>query len=321
MSQAGFLVIDKPPGITSHDVVATIRAVLGIKKVGHTGTLDPFATGVLPVAIGRCTRLIQFLDERSKVYEATISLGTSMDTGDPTGAVIDTQPVPVLTEARLAEVLASFEGDRMQRPPAYSAVKVNGKRLYKYAREGTLVKAEPRPIHIQTMALTGFTERTIDVNITCSRGTYVRVIAEEVAEALGTAGHLGVLRRAASGSFALEHALGFDELSRLVAGRKDWPAVLRPARGEERVEWAARDEVWEKLQAWMRPPAEVLSHLPAVDMTLAQRDLLQRRGAGPSAPEGVEPGGLFLARYEAALIAVLRREEIGISVARMFALG
>jgi tRNA U55 pseudouridine synthase TruB len=229
--------------------------------------------------------------------------------------------VPALTEASLVSVLSSFEGDRMQRPPAYSAVKVKGKRLYKYAREGKPVKAEPRPIHIQTMALTGFTERTIDVNITCSRGTYVRVIAQEVAEALGTVGHLGALRRASSGPFSLENALGFTELSRLVADREDWQAVLRPARGEQRVQWAAPEEVWEKLQDFMRPPAEVLSHLPVLDLTLAQRDLLQGRGVSPPAPEGVESGALFVARYEAALVAVLRREPAGISVARMFALG
>jgi tRNA pseudouridine55 synthase len=321
VNRAGFVVIDKPPGITSHDVVSTLRAVTGVKKIGHTGTLDPFATGVLPLAIGRCTRLIQFLDERSKVYEATVSLGCSMDTGDPTGTLKDTQPVPVLTAGAVGDVLAGFLGERMQRPPAYSAVKVKGKRLYKYAREGTPVLAEPRPILIKALELTGLTEQTLSVRVTCSRGTYVRVLAEEIAEALGTVGHLATLRRSQSGPFQLEHALSFSAIAKMVAGREDWPAVLRPPRGAERVPWISRDEIWEQLAGWLQPPAEALAHLPAVDLTPAQLDQLRRFGVTPPPPAGLGLGDLFVITEAGSFVGVLRREAEGAKVARMFALG
>jgi tRNA pseudouridine55 synthase len=321
VNRAGFVVIDKPPGITSHDVVSTLRAVTGVKKIGHTGTLDPFATGVLPLAIGRCTRLIQFLDERSKVYEATVSLGCSMDTGDPTGTLKDTQPVPVLTAGAVGDVLAGFLGERMQRPPAYSAVKVKGKRLYKYAREGTPVLAEPRPILIKALELTGLTEQTLSVRVTCSRGTYVRVLAEEIAEALGTVGHLATLRRSQSGPFQLEHALSFSAIAKMVAGREDWPAVLRPPRGAERVPWISMDEIWEQLAGWLQPPAEALAHLPAVDLTPDQLDQLRRFGVTPPPPAGLELGDLFVITEAGSFVGVLRREAEGVKVARMFALG
>ena len=320
MIQGGFLVVDKPPGITSHDVVGTIRAVTGIKKVGHTGTLDPFATGVLPLAIGRSTRLIQFLDERTKTYEATVQLGASTDTGDPTGDVVASAPVPTLDAAHVQEVLRAFEGDRMQRPPAYSAVKVNGKRLYKYAREGQAVQAEPRPIHIVQMVLDGISGDSVEFSVTCSRGTYVRVLAEEIAKALGTEGHLSALRRSRSGPFELAQALSFPELSKLVADRDDWQPVLRPPRGVERVPWAPRDEVWQHLQSRLQAPASKLEHLPVLQLTGLQREGLQRRGTTPPHPPGVSVGELFVARSGDELVAVLRREEHRTKIARMFAL-
>ena len=319
MTRAGFLIIDKPPGITSHDVVATVRAVTGIRKVGHTGTLDPFATGVLPLAIGRCTRLIQFLDEGCKIYDATVVLGTATDTADPTGEVKDEQPVPRLDPDGVKGVLEGFLGDRMQRPPAYSAVKVKGKRLYKYAREGNPIQADARPVRIDSMELTSLEGRELGVRITCSRGTYVRVLAEEIAESLGTVGHLGRLARAQSGPFHIDKALGFPALSGLVAGREDWPAVLRPRKGEDRVPWAPRDEVWARLEPWLCAPPAVLSHLPSVVLSPAQCELLRGRGAPPPTPAGVAVGELFVALYEADLVAVLRREEAGPKVARMFA--
>ena len=319
MTRTGFLIVDKPAGITSHDVVATIRAVTGIRKVGHTGTLDPFATGVLPVAVGRSTRLIQFLDESCKVYEAIVSLGRSTDTADPTGEVKAEAAVPALDEADVRRVLESFVGDRMQRPPAYSAVKVKGKRLHQYAREGTPVQAKARPVRIDSMEMTSLTDTEIGVRITCSRGTYVRVIAEEIADALGTVGHLGRLQRSRSGPFAIDKALCFPRLSELVADREDWSAVLRPRKDEERVPWAPREAVWDRLQPWLCSPASVLGHLPAVALSPAQRDLLCQRGAAPSPPAEVEVGGHFVALFEAGLVAVCRREEGGPKLARMFA--
>jgi len=321
VSNVGFLVVDKPAGITSHDVVATVRAITGIRKVGHTGTLDPFATGVLPVAIGRCTRLIQFLDEHCKVYEATISLGASTDTGDPTGEVTGEASVPPLDLEAVRAVLDGFVGTRMQRPPAYSAVKVRGKRLYKYAREGNPVQAEPRPVRIDAVELTSLEEKALQVRITCGRGTYARVLAEEIAVELGTIGHLSALRRAGSGPFTIDRSIDFRALSQLVAGRDDWEASLRPQRGMERVPWAPRDQVWASLEPWLCSPAEVLGHLPIVNLSAPQLDLLRRKGAPPPSPADVELGGYFVAVEDGALVAVLRRETEGTKVARMFAVG
>ena len=219
---SGFLVVDKPAGITSHDVVSVLRAMLGIKKIGHTGTLDPFATGVLPMAIGPSTRLIQFLDESRKVYDARVQLGRRTDTGDLTGTVQDERPVPDLELGAVSASLQEFVGDRMQTPPAYSAVKVDGKALYKYAREGQAVTAKARPIRIHSMDALNVGQDWVDVRVVCSRGTYVRVLAEEIGEMLGTVGHLSALRRTASGPFSLDGSVGFPELATVAADRTDW---------------------------------------------------------------------------------------------------
>lgn len=319
--RAGFLVIDKPVGLTSHDIVGIIRAITGIKKVGHTGTLDPFATGVLPLAIGRCTRLIQYLDESIKVYDATIDLGTSTDTGDPTGTVEAEAPVGPLTPSQVEEVLLGFRGVRMQVPPRYSAVKVKGKALYKYAREGKTVEAAARPIRIDAIELLSFAPTQLRVRIRCGRGTYARVLANEIAAALGTVGHLSELRREQSGEFVSDLAIGLDTVSRMVADRDDWPIVLRPSRGAERVPWAPKDEVWAALRGHILTPEQVLGHLPTLNVSTAQRDLLMRSGVAPAAPVEVAVGQHFLAVEGDRAVAVLRREEAGTKVARMIASG
>lgn len=280
----GFLVMDKPPGITSHDVVAVARAVTGLKKVGHTGTLDPFATGVLPLALGGATRLIQFLDENEKIYDATIALGRLTDTGDPTGAVIAERPVPAITRADVERVFGAFVGDRMQRPPRYSAVKIKGKPLYEYARKGQDVVAEPRPIRIDSMELLGFDLPRIRVLIRCSRGTYARVIAEEVAEALGTVGHLDELRRDGSGPFKIGQSLPMSRLSEIVADNPAWHEVLRPGRQGERIPWKPREEVFAGLQPYVVSPREALKHLPAVSLSALEARRFQTTGQVPPSP-------------------------------------
>jgi len=206
---SGFLVVDKPAGITSHDVVAVLRSTLRIKKIGHTGTLDPFATGVLPLAIGPSTRLIQFLDEGVKIYDATISLGRSTDTGDLMGDENGTSPVPQLEAPSVQRLLDGFCGEQMQTPPAYSAVKVDGKPLYKYAREGKSVQVAAKKIRIDSVQLLDLREDEVDIRVQCGRGTYIRVLGEQIAVALGTHGHLCQLRRLSSGPFDLTGALRF----------------------------------------------------------------------------------------------------------------
>lgn len=279
----GFLIIDKPPGLTSHDIVALVRAVTGLKKVGHTGTLDPFATGVLPVALGGATRLIQFLDEREKIYDMTVALGTEMDTGDPTGAVVAEAPVPALTQADVEAALTRFVGAQMQTPPRYSAVKVNGRPLYSYARKGDIVEAEPRPIEVFSLELMEMDAGSLRVMLRCSRGTYARVLASDIGRALGTVAHLSALRRVASGSFRIEHALSLAKLAEAVAGDADWERVLRPSRGGERVVWRPRDEVFKGLGAALIPPSGALSHLPRMNLSQADTRRLLALGtlAGP----------------------------------------
>jgi tRNA pseudouridine55 synthase len=281
-----FLVVDKPPGITSHDVVALVRAVTGVKKVGHTGTLDPFATGVLPLALGGATRLIQYLDERIKVYDAVVAFGSATDTGDPTGEVVRTAPLPVADTAEVNELLRSMVGPQLQRPPAYSAVKVKGKRLYQYARKGETVEVEPRKIELFDLELLEYDREHLRVRIECSRGTYARVLADDIATALKSAGHLSALQRPRSGPFLLEDAIGMDELGRLVAGDigKPWQDVLLKRRREERVPWRPREEVAAGLASYLRSPLEALSHLPLADVRPSDARRIRDGGPPPPAP-------------------------------------
>ncbi len=298
-----FLVVDKPRGLTSHDVVAMVRAVTGIKKVGHTGTLDPLASGVLPLALGGATRFIQFLDEQLKVYDATVQLGARTSTGDREGEVVERRPVPPLEG--LEATLEGFVGERMQVPPAYSAVKVGGKPLYKYAREGRAVAVAARPITIYGMELIEAGEDWLRVLIRCSRGTYARVLAEEIGEALGSAGHLSALRRRRSGPFTLERALGMPELGQIAAGTEDWERALRrPAPGQERVKWRRREEVHAGLAPKLITLSEALAHLPAAELRPAERRRVLSGGRPPAPPPGLTPGGRYRVLCAGELLAV-----------------
>lgn len=293
-----FMVVDKPIGLTSHDVVGIFRAVTGEPKVGHTGTLDPFATGVLALAFGQATRLIQHLDESLKVYDATIALGAATDTGDPTGEVIESKPIPALDREHVLAVLQSFLGDRMQRPPAYSAVKVKGRALYSYARAGETVEVAARPIKIHSIDLVELSETHMRVTIHCSRGTYARVIAEEVAVALGTVGHLSALSRLQSGPFKLEDAVTLDKLAELVGGEgMTWQQVFRGEgrTREDRAAWRPRDAVRAGLRPWLRAPLAALPHLPLIDVDEAGAARV-RHGHVPSRlPPGRVSGAYLIA--------------------------
>lgn len=315
----GFLVIDKAPGLTSHDIVAMVRAVLGIKKVGHTGTLDPFATGVLPLALGPATRFIQYLDESVKVYDATIQFGTATDTGDLTGTVVEERPVPVLEDGHIASVLETFQGVRMQTPPAYSAVKVKGKPLYAYAREGKAVTAKARPIRIDSITQLERGEDWLRVLIRCGRGTYARVLADEIAVALGTAGHLRALRRRQSGPFGLEAALPLEALSEIVAGRADWQATLRRKKGQERVPWAPRDQVRDALAARLVTPFSALEHLPVCEVPEPLRARVLNGGGVPAPPQGLAEGERYRVVAGSQLLAVAERTSEGGKALRVLA--
>ncbi len=290
-----FLVIDKPAGVTSHDVVGTFRAVTGIRKVGHTGTLDPFATGVLVLAIGQATRLIEFLDERSKVYEATLKLGQETDTGDLEGEVVGTSEVPALDVQGVQAAMDALTGPQLQRPHAYSAVKVQGKPLYWYARQGIAVQVEPRPIEVFDWRADRVEGDEVSMTVDCSRGTYVRVLGEDLARSLGTLGHLTTLRRLSSGGFDLSKAVTMQHLSELVAAEPghDWHKVLMTrGRHVERVPWNSRDGVREALAPHFIGLSEALGHLATVQVP--ESDIKRiRSGARPPLPSGAEVGDRF----------------------------
>ena len=199
----GILPVDKPAGWTSFDVLAKLRGALGTRKLGHSGTLDPMATGVLAVFIGKATSAADRQLDHDKTYEATLRLGLRTDTGDVTGTTLETAPVTV-GEAELRAVLPQFRGDRMQLPPMYSAVKINGQPLYKAARKGQTVERTPRPITIYDIEYLGSpAPDEYTVRVACSKGTYIRVLAEEIGDALGVPATLSALRRTQAGVFSL----------------------------------------------------------------------------------------------------------------------
>lgn len=209
----GFVIIDKPAGITSHDVVSRVRRILGTRKVGHTGTLDPFATGVLPVAVNEGTKVIPFLDEGVKRYEALLRLGVVTDTLDTTGRVLHEADFSSIDRASLDASLARFSGLISQIPPMYSAIKQGGQPLYKLARQGREVERSPRQVEIYALELLSFAPPLVSIRVVCSRGTYVRTLADDIGSMLGCGAALQELRRTASGPFDISGAVTIDELA------------------------------------------------------------------------------------------------------------
>jgi tRNA pseudouridine55 synthase len=211
-SAEGLLLVDKPGGVTSHDVVDVVRRGLGTRKVGHAGTLDPMATGLLMIGVGRATRLLRFLGGLPKSYEGTMRLGVETSTLDADGDVVRETEVDV-SEAGVAEAMRRLVGESLQRPPAYSAVKVGGRKLYEAAREGEPLEAEPRRIRVDAFDLASFDTPDARFRVTCSGGTYVRVLAADVGAALSCGAHLTALRRTAIGPYTVENAVDPDRAS------------------------------------------------------------------------------------------------------------
>lgn len=210
----GFLVVDKPAGVTSHDVVSAVRRLAGQRKVGHTGTLDPFATGVLPVALGEGTKAITFLDESVKKYRAVMRLGGATDTQDCTGLIIRTGDWHGITASAIEDAARSFLGRGKQVPPMYSAIKRDGVPLYKLARKGEEVPREPREIEVYSLVIERIELPEVTFAVNCSRGVYVRTLANDLGERLGCGAHLVGLRRIASGPFSLDQAVSLEKLAR-----------------------------------------------------------------------------------------------------------
>jgi tRNA pseudouridine55 synthase len=214
----GFLIVDKPDGVTSHDVVAAARRMLKQKKVGHTGTLDPFATGVLPLALGEATKAIPFLDESEKRYRARMYLGISTDTQDRTGTILSHRDHLGITKDKLVEVFSLLKGTSFQTPPMFSAIKKGGIPLYKIARRGEEVERVAREITVHEITIESVEMPFVTFLVSCSRGTYVRTLASDLGDILGCGAHLCELRRLKSGPFAVENAVSPDMLRILADG-------------------------------------------------------------------------------------------------------
>lgn len=211
MSINGILVVNKEAGYTSHDVVAKVKKILG-EKVGHTGTLDPNATGVLPLLIGKGTGLAKYLINHNKTYIATLKLGEKTDTADGEGNIIEKQEVKDISKETVEKVLKTFKGKQEQLPPMYSAIKVNGKKLYEYARKGETVDLKPRQIEIYNIKLIEINNLEIVFEVSCSKGTYIRSLCEDIASKLGTVGYMKALNRTAVGEFNIENSIKVDEV-------------------------------------------------------------------------------------------------------------
>ncbi len=208
----GVIIIDKPEGYTSHDIVNILRKEFQTKKVGHTGTLDPNATGVLPILIGEATKISKYLIEHDKEYIATICLGAKTNTGDGEGKILEEKQIPQLEAETIKIVLENFLGHQMQTPPIYSAIKINGKKAYEYARKGQDVKLEPREIYIKSIELIKYEQNEITFKVECSKGTYIRVLCEDIAEKLETVGYMKELRRTRVDKFNIEQAITLEKL-------------------------------------------------------------------------------------------------------------
>jgi tRNA pseudouridine55 synthase len=255
----GILLVDKPEGMTSAGVIRALKPVLGRTKVGHLGTLDPFASGLLPLCLGEATKVARWLLLERKAYEGTIRLGAATDTLDRTGTTVETAPVPALEPRTIAEVAARFTGPQQQVPPMYSALKRDGVPLYKLARRGLDVERAPRDITLYRLRLEAAGADGLGFAVECSKGTYVRVLAADLGKALGTVAHLESLRRTAVGSFAVADARTPDALAALPAGAPLPLVAVRAALAQ----YAAFPATAEVLARLRRGQQEPLARLPA----------------------------------------------------------
>jgi tRNA pseudouridine55 synthase len=273
----GLLLLDKPQGVTSHDAVDHVRRVLSERRVGHAGTLDPMATGLLVIAVGPSTRLLRFAQSETKRYEGVVTFGVRTDSLDADGEVLERHDVPAFSVDAVNEQAAAMLGSQQQTPPMVSAIKVKGRRLHELAREGVEVEREPRTIRIDDFRVAPIDDVTWSFDVTCSTGTYVRVLLSDLAERLGTIGHLSALRRLSSGHHDVRDALTYSEF-------------------EDRVSLGA---------TVLAPPRTFVEHLPSVTVSeLDEQRLRQGRRVDVETPEGDE----FAALNDAgSLVAVVRR--------------
>ena len=282
----GVLLLDKPEGVTSAGVIRALKPRLAGTKVGHLGTLDPFASGLLPLCLGEATKVARYLLAEDKAYDGTIRLGTATDTLDREGATIETQAVPALDPAALAAVAARFVGPQKQVPPMFSALKRGGVPLYKLARKGIEVAREARDVEVTRFALTLAAPDRIDFSVACSKGTYVRVLAADVGRALGTVAHLEHLRRTRVGRFGVEEAASLAAIEALPIGAPLPLLNVRTVLAEYR-SFEAADEVLVRLRQGRQ---DVLTTFPApaagetaliIDALGGVAAVIEAQGTGP----------------------------------------
>ena len=230
----GFIIVNKPSGVPSFAMVRLVRRLTGVRRVGHAGTLDPLASGVLPVAVGHATRFIEYLDDESKTYVARVRFGATSTTYDAEGELTPTAPGVEVDREALASSLREFIGDVDQRPPLYSALKVAGRPLYRYAREGHEVEVRSRTIRIDVIELRWLRGDVAEIEVVCGKGTYIRSLAHDLGQRLGCGAYLSGLVRTSSGGFALDQARTPQTLEQLAAGGRLEQAVLAPDRALER---------------------------------------------------------------------------------------
>ncbi len=278
------LLLDKPLGITSNRALQQAKRLLGAAKAGHSGTLDPLASGLLPVLFGEATKFSRFLLDSDKTYEGDVHLGVSTTSGDAEGEVVDRRPVAV-SDTAIEQALTRFRGELMQVPPMHSALKRGGRPLYALAREGTLVAREPRPIVIHALQVLGREGNVLRLRVTCSKGTYLRTLAEDIGHALGTGAHLAALRRTGAGPFAISQAVTLESLAATDAAERDRLLV---------------------------PMERLVESLPALHL---ERALVGKFLNGQPVPQGAlalgryrvyDPGGALLGVGETGAAGVLR---------------
>lgn len=286
--------IDKPAGWTSHDAAAYIRKTLWIKRVGHTGTLDPDATGLILVLLGKATRLARYFDLDKKGYSAVMELGSETDTEDASGQVTMECPVPELEQGRVEEVFRSFTGDIEQVPPMYSAVKVGGERLYKKARAGEDVERAPRKVSIEELSLTGIEGRLVGFEAVCSKGTYIRTLCRDLGKALGSCAHMKSLRRTKVGGYLVQDALGLpgrpskEELAAHIIPMRDMLQEVTSAVVAGAAASGIMNGISPGPDGFISMPEGLVSGQPV--RLLDESGNLLAVGESSESPEGVEPG-------------------------------
>ena len=312
----GFLVVDKPVGISSHHVIAIFRALLGKVKIGHTGTLDPFATGVLVLAFGTCTRLISFLPEEKKTYRAILQLGEKTHTGDTEGDIIVTKDVPPFSQDEIRDLLKGMEGEQLQTPPQFSAIKHKGKPLYSYARKGQHIEVAPRSIQVHRLEPCAIEANTLDFESVVSRGTYVRQLGEDIAEKMGTVGHLIELRRTTSGCFSIDKALSLEKVSLYVTGLPNWKETLSK-EGKSRFTRCSPQELWQKLGVHLYRVEDVFSHLKTVEIS-SSRKIKIENGLPPLQIPQIQSQEHFWYTHEGVCVALAQHDGQKVSLLRVF---